>query len=135
MGALAVAPEKGPYAWYVRVPDVVAFLKHIAPVLEKRLANSEAAGYTGDLKIDFYRGGLRMVFEKGRLVTVENWAVPPFGPKSWARFPQLVFLQALFGHRSIDELCYAFPDVRVHQEAGYLLKTLFPAKASLVVPL
>src|SRR3989442_4387525 len=26
-----------PYAWYVRVPDVPRFLRHIAPVLERRL--------------------------------------------------------------------------------------------------
>lgn len=134
MGGLAVATE-APYAWYVRVPDMPTFLKHIAPVLEKRLANSEAAGYTGELKIDFYRGGLHMVFEKGHLAMVENWVVPVFDSNAGAGFPALVFLQVVFGHRSIEELRYAFPDVWVNDETGYLLKTLFPARPSLVLPL
>ena len=30
----------GPYAWYVRVPDLPGFLRHVAPVLERRLENS-----------------------------------------------------------------------------------------------
>ena len=36
-----------PYAWYVRVPDLLAFLQLITPALERRLANSPAAGYSG----------------------------------------------------------------------------------------
>jgi hypothetical protein len=79
MGKLAVATEV-PYAWYVRVPDLPAFLKHIAPVLERRLADSEVAGYTGELKIDFYHGGLRIAIEKGQLTAVENWVIPPSTP-------------------------------------------------------
>ena len=123
-----------PYAWYVRVPDLPAFLQRIAPALEKRLANSEAAGYSGELKIDFYRGGLRLVFAKGRLTTAENWIVPTFDSNAGAGFPALVFLQVVFGHRSIEELRHTFPDVWVSDEAGYLLKLLFPARASLVMP-
>ncbi len=132
LGGLAIATGV-PYAWYVRVPDLPAFLQRIAPVLERRLANSEAAGYTGELKIDFYRGGLRMVFAKGQLTVVENWIVPVFDSHAGAGFPALVFLQVVFGHRSIDELRHAFPDVWVSDEAGYLLKVLFPTRASFVM--
>src|SRR3712207_7469843 len=35
-----------PNEWYVRVPDVPAFLRLVAPVLERRLAGSVARGYT-----------------------------------------------------------------------------------------
>src|SRR5258706_3725174 len=63
----ALAPfYEPPYAWYVRVPDVLAFIRHIAPVLERRLANSAAAAYTGELTLDFFRGGLHMVFDMRR---------------------------------------------------------------------
>src|SRR5262249_17878764 len=65
-----------PYAWYVRVPDLPGFIRHIAPALEKRLAESVLSGYSSELKLDFYRGGLRMVFTDGRLETVEDWPVP-----------------------------------------------------------
>ncbi len=32
-----------PYAWYVRVPDLPLFMRHIAPALERRLAASMMA--------------------------------------------------------------------------------------------
>ncbi len=134
LGTLAIETEL-PYAWYIRVPDLPAFLKHITPVLERRLANSEAAGYTGEIKVDFYNGGLRMVFEQGRLVTVENWILPVFEANAGAGFPALVFLQIVFGYRSIEELRRVFPDVWVNDETGYLLKVLFPTRASFVASL
>src|SRR6202035_2371232 len=44
----ALAPRvEPPYAWYIRIPDVPNFLRHIAPALEERLACSVLAGYTG----------------------------------------------------------------------------------------
>lgn len=35
-----------PYAWYVRVPNVPAFLGRISPALEQRLAQSPVVGVT-----------------------------------------------------------------------------------------
>ena len=35
-----------PYAWYVRVADLPALVRHIAPALERRLIGSVAEGYT-----------------------------------------------------------------------------------------
>lgn len=43
-GKLPHAPH--PYAWYLRLPDPSAFLHHIKPVLERRLAESVAAGHS-----------------------------------------------------------------------------------------
>ncbi|MDQ2887221.1 MAG: GNAT family N-acetyltransferase [Chloroflexota bacterium] len=134
LGELAQAKEE-PYAWYVRVPDLPAFLSLIAPVLEKRLADSYIAGYTGEIKLDFYRSGLRMAFDRGRLTTAENWQVPIYDSNAGGGFPELVFLQVIFGHRSIDELRHAFPDVWVNDETGYALNVLFPARESSVLPL
>lgn len=130
-----VVSTEVPYAWYIRVPDLPVFLKHIAPVLEKRLANSEAANYTGEIKIDFYHGGLRIVFEQGRLATVEKWVVPVFEGNAGAGFPALVFLQVVFGYRSVEALCRIFPDVWVNNETGYLLNVLFPERVSFVASL
>src|SRR5258708_26329912 len=84
---------------------------HIAPALEKRLATSPVVGHTGEIKLDFYRGGLRMVFEQGRLAIAEPWRVPLYDSNASGGFPPLVFLQVLFGHRSIETLRQAFPDV------------------------
>ncbi len=121
-----------PYAWYVRVKDLPAFLLHIAPALEKRLATSPVVGHTGEIRLDFYRGGLRMVFEQGRLTGAESWRVPLYGANASGGFPPLVFLQLLFGHRSIEALRHAFPDVWVSEEARPVLKALFPTRPSFV---
>ena len=134
LGSLAPFYE-APYAWYVRVRDVPAFLKHIGPVLEKRLEQSVVADYTGELKIDLYKGGLRLVWEHGKLVTAEQWRVPVYDSNAGAGFPPLVFLQLLFCHRSLDELRYAFPDVWAEGDAEIVLKALFPAQASAPMPL
>ena len=76
-----------------------------------------------------------MVFDKGRLTTAENWQVPVYDSNAGGGFPELVFLQVVFGHRSIDELRHVFPDVWVNDETGYALNVLFPARESSVLPL
>lgn len=134
--AAKLGPFKKPYAWYIRVADLPGFIRHIAPVLEKRLAGSVMSGYSGELKIGFFRGGLRLAFEQGRLTTAADW-FPPDTDHHWdgAEFPPLVFLQLLFGYRSLDELCYAFPDCYADEEPTLLLNALFPKRVSLVFPL
>jgi GNAT superfamily N-acetyltransferase len=124
-----------PYAWYVRVPDLPAFLRRITPALERRLAASPAANYTGTLKLDFYRGGLVLAFEQGRLIGAEPWQAPAFGPGADAGCPQLVFSQLLFGYRDLTELRYAFPDVWAEAPAEGVLRALFPKMPSWVLAL
>ncbi|HEY0603830.1 MAG TPA: GNAT family N-acetyltransferase [Herpetosiphonaceae bacterium] len=124
-----------PYAWYVRVPDLVALMRKIAPVLERRIAESVLVGYSGEIKINLYRGGLRLAFEKGVLRTVEPWQIAIWNAAVDAAFPPLVFLQLLFGHRSLDQLRDMFPDVSAGGQHQLLLQTLFPARPSLVMPL
>ena len=121
-----------PYAWYVRVKNLPTFLLHIAPTLEQRLAASPVVGYSGDITLDFYRGGLRMVFKQGRLTGAEPWQVPLYGSNASGGFPPLVFLQLLFGHRGIEALRHIFPDVWVSEEARPILKALFPTRPSFV---
>jgi predicted N-acetyltransferase YhbS len=124
-----------PYAWYVRVPDLPKFIRHIAPALERRLANSALASYSGSLILNFYRGGLRLVFEKGHLAVAEHWRSSLWNNDENAGFPPLVFLQLLFGRRSLDQLRYAFPDVFANDEVELLLKVLFPSSPSWAIPL
>lgn len=120
------------YAWYIRVPDLAAFIKHIAPELEKRLAESVIAGYSGTLKLNFYRKQLGITFEQGKIKDVA-----PFQPEkmfdSDAFFPELTFLHLLFGHRNLDELGYIYPDCYAGSErAKILLAALFPKLPSQV---
>ena len=123
--------ERKPYAWFLRVADLPGFLLHIRPVLEQRLAESPMAGHQGEIKITFYRSGLRLGFEAGRLSAVESWQPNPVGHAGDAGFPNLTFLQLLFGYHSLEELLNFLPDVFIDkQEAGPLLNSLFPKQAS-----
>ena len=124
-------PEERPsYAWYLRVPDLPAFVRRIAPALERRLAQSVAPSHTGELKLSFFRDGLRLVFDAGRMTAVEPWT-PSHDDSGAAGFPGLTFLQVLFGYRSVDELQAAFPDCWVAgDDPRALLEALFPKQAS-----
>ena len=134
LGDIQFSEGPYPYAWYLRVADLPAFLRHVTPVLEQRLAESPQAGYTGDCTVDLYRGGLRLALENGKLTAIEDWQRPIWG-EAKAGFPPLVFLQALFGYRSLDELRRIYPDVWAEGEATALLDALFPKRPSLLVPL
>jgi hypothetical protein len=119
-----------PYAWYVRVPDLPAFVRRIAPVLESRLACSVLTGHTGVLEISRYLDGLRLVFDQGKLASVDSWR-PLAVEDGSAGFPGLTFLQLLFGYRSLGELEYAFADCWTSDdEARALLEALFPKAPS-----
>lgn len=131
-----IVGQEPPYAWYVRVPDLPALIGQIRPVLERRLAESYAVGYSGELRLSFYRGGLRLVFDAGTLTVVEPWRQDHnWGPQPHAGFPPLVFLQLLLGHRSLAELRAFLPDVSAKDEAIGLLNILFPRRLSWALPL
>ncbi len=124
------------YAWFIRVPDLAAFLRHIAPALEARLMNSAFAGHSGELKISFYRSGLLLGLEQGRLTKIEPWRPQPQGHSGDAAFPGLTFLHVLFGHRSLDEVRNMFVDCWCeHDTASGLLKAMFPKRVASLWPI
>ena len=134
LGDIRVVTGPYPYPWYIRVPDLPRFVSLLTPALERRLAASAQAGYTGELTLDCYRGGLRLVFDAGRLTTVDEWQRPAWD-EGKAGCPRLVFLQLLFGHRSLHELRTIYPDVWAEGDAGPLLDVLFPKRPSCLIPL
>jgi GNAT superfamily N-acetyltransferase len=119
-----------PNSWYIRVPDLPAFLHHIAPTLERRLVGSVMEGYGGILRLNFYRSQLTLVFERGKLVEIGTFR-PEYVWDGDACFPELTFLQMLFGHRSLTDLKYAFADCLTRDEGtAVLLQILFPRRHS-----
>jgi hypothetical protein len=123
-----------PYAWYLRVPDVPGFLNRVKPALEKRLAESVAVGHSHEIKISFYRDGVRLVIERGKLTTIESWKPSP-EDGGMVAFPGLTFLQVLFGYRSYDELHQSFADCWCdNEDVRALINILFPKKLSDVFP-
>jgi hypothetical protein len=124
-----------PYAWYIRVPDLVDFLTHIRPVLENRLAQSLAVGFTGSFKLNFYRSGVKMKFESGKITAVEKY-LPENHMDGDVLFPDMKFLHVLLGYKSFEELKDSVPDCGTRNDHGRaLVKVLFPKRNSHVVPL
>lgn len=122
-----------PYTWYLRVPDLPAFIRQIAPVLEKRLRGSPMEGYSGSLKLNFYRYQLALHFDKGELTEIGTFE-PDKLQGGDALFPNLTFLHLLFGHRTLEELNHIYPDCQASSErTKILLAVLFPKQASQVV--
>jgi predicted N-acetyltransferase YhbS len=127
--------EHTPYAWYIRIPDLPGFLNHIKPALERRIADSIAVGHSREIKISFYRDGLRLVLEKGKLTSIESWKPSP-DDEGAAAFPDLTFLQILCGYRSYEELHRSFPDCWCEgEDVRALINILFPKKLSDVFPI
>ena len=123
------------YAYFLRVPDLPAFLRHLAPVLERRLAGSVMAGHTGTLRLNFYQQQLTLRFDTGRLAEIGTFQ-PAYAHDGDACLPDLTFLHLLFGHRSLEQLrqlrvdCFA-----ANAEAAVLLDVLFPTRPSYPVTL
>ena len=117
------------YGLYVRVPDIVAVLRAVVTVLEARLASSPAIGWTGELHIDLYTGGVLIRFDEGHVASIEPWSPPDdeaVNPAD-ARLPFAEFLHLLLGNRRIDELERATADCHLESDAGaLLLDVLFP---------
>jgi hypothetical protein len=124
---------RDPYAWYIRVPDLPAFLRRIAPALEQHIEASVITGHTGEIKISFYHSGLHLKLEKGKLVSIESW-MPSHEDQGHAAFPDLSFTQLVFGYRTFDQLEQSYADCWCRDDGQrVLLATLFPKKASAVM--
>lgn len=127
--------QRRPYAWYIRVPDLPAFLRHIAPVLEKRLAQSVLAGHCGTCRVNLYQQQFTLVFEQGKLKEVGSYE-PNNVEDGDVHFPDTTFLSLLFGRNSLEELNAVHADCYTRTaEAAVLFNILFPKKPSWVVGL
>jgi GNAT superfamily N-acetyltransferase len=123
-----VIRQRQAWAWYLRVPDTISFLKHIAPVLERRLHGSGAHRWTGELRIGFHDlTGIALQFENGRLIDTTLIS----GKDGYdIQFPWHMFWNVIFGHATAGEIFAVVPDVWAKPKAAVLLDILFPKKAS-----
>ena len=127
-----------PYAWFMRVPDMPAFLWHIRSVLEERLAKSVLAGHSGRLRLNFYRSQVQLVFEAGGITEVVPYKPTAFDDHDDGDlfFPEYTFLHVLFGQRSYEEVRHLRADCFANNsEAVVLLGVLFPKRPSWIRPL
>ena len=128
-GALGPDPE-ATYAWYVRVPDVPRILTKLAPVLNRRIAGSIHAGYSGTLIIGIDDGGIELSFDDGCFTGATQVGRTDRSVRT-AWFNQSGFQQILFGRQSVKSIVETEADHWVRNR-GYadLLQTLFPQKLS-----
>lgn len=130
VGASQLPYEHQPYAYYLRVPDLAAFIHLIKPVLETRLAESPFVGFTGEVKLNFYRDGVGLSFKEGQIDKVEKLGSDGL-ESATANFPPMLFIHLLFGHRNMDELHAVYTDCYARDpQSKHLLDTLFPKKPS-----
>jgi predicted N-acetyltransferase YhbS len=121
--------DLGTYAWQIHVPDLNALLRALAPVLERRIAESPFAGLTRDVRLNLYRETLVLRFVAGRLTEIANLGFTGDEP---IRFPPLQFIPLLMGYRAVEELRAAHPDVSVAPAWRLLVDTLFPKVTSFI---
>jgi hypothetical protein len=127
--------QRPPYAWYIRVPDLPAFLRHIAPALEKRLADSVLAGHSGTTRVNLYQQQFTLVFANGQLKEVGTYKANVVEDGD-IHFPGSTILQLIFGHASLEALNAIHPDCFTRDtEAAVLFNILFPKRPSWVVPM
>ena len=67
------------------------------------------AGYTGEVNSASIAAVLRLAFHHGTLQAAEAWTPTP-DERGSAAFPDLTFLQLVFGYRTLEDLRYAFAD-------------------------
>lgn len=125
-------PVEG-YAWYLRVPDVAGFIRHVAPVIEGRLAGGPFVAHSGEVRLSFYTSGVRLRLIGGRLAEVEPWE-PEHLEDGDLLFPDLTFLRLLFGSSSVFELAASRADCRIQSRlAAPLVDAMFPKRPSSVL--
>ena len=127
--AIALGAKEGtPWGWQIKFPDVARFLTSIKPILEKRISASPFRNHTGIFRLDFYKSGLDLVWEKGALKSVRK--ADGEAEHSFAISSELFPVLAL-GHRSWQELRHIRPDLFPGSESSALfVETLFSKTAS-----
>lgn len=114
---------EGAYAWQIQIVDVAGLLRKIAPVLERRIANSPFNGLDEHVIINLYREAFDLHFEHGKLVRVGALG---FSERGEINIPPLLFAPLLLGYRSREELAAMYPDVSCWPRAKVLVDVLFP---------
>ena len=124
------ARDLGVYAWQIYIPDVPALLRALAPALERRLAGTLFARFNDRFVLSFYRQAITLHFAYGHLVEVSDYAPAP--RQAHVSLPPAAFTPLILGHRSVEELRAAYPDVNIHGIWRLLMETLFPKTSSFI---
>ncbi len=123
------AHDLGTCAWQIHVPDLNALLRALAPVLERRIAESPFAGLTRDVRLSLYRETIGLRFVAGRLTEVANLGFISGEP---IRFPPVKVHLAGAGVPDGGGTARRLPDVSIAPAWRLLVDTLFPKVTSFI---
>ncbi len=112
--------------YYIRVPDPVALLDHLRPVLSARLRASDLAGASGEVIISFFRSHVRFRYAEGDAgpMTAGGVLQAPGAAGGAGVAPDLIGA-LLFGPHGIAGLTLVHPDAYPGPNHE-LMETLFP---------
>ncbi|MBB5872523.1 putative N-acetyltransferase YhbS [Allocatelliglobosispora scoriae] len=119
-------PPQRPELYYLRVPDTIALLERLRPVLGARLAASAFADAEGEAIVSFFRSHVRLPYRAGVVGPVRNGGVmqAPGSQGGAAVAPDLV-AALLFGPDGLAGLARRHPDAYPGPQTE-LMSTLFP---------
>jgi hypothetical protein len=113
-----------------RIPDLVLFLRKVAPALERSLGRSPLAGWSGTMTLSWIEGGLSFRFEQGSFEEVV-----PFDGEARVSLMPGRFEALAFGYRSISQILDEDADCRADEESEAVLTALFPPGDSFLRPI
>lgn len=121
--------ERKPYAWQIRIPNRVRFLRRIAPALERRLAGSMLAGLTQVVPLNFHEDTIALTFRQGRLEDVASLGKTD---ERGIRLPPDLAVRLLLCYQSQEEIWSFRPDLSVRTPFQPLMDILFPKRESYI---
>jgi predicted acetyltransferase len=130
-GSIASQPEQ----WLMRITDIPAFFRKIAPALEKRLEASDCAGATEDIVINLYKRAYRISFIEGKFAASEDIGFRDYSMGADGGdllIPQDAFVRLAFGFRQLDQLLDAWPDMVINPSKRRLVTVLFPTASTYI---
>ena len=125
---LTVPAPEPPYAIYVRVPDPVAVLERLRPVLSARLAASPFAADRGELVLSLYTSAVAISYADGEVTRFRPAAVvedPGEESEDEVGVPPDLVATLLLGRYGAAGLAERHDDVRLGRRAA-LMEVLFP---------
>jgi hypothetical protein len=121
--------------WAARIPDVAGFASRVHPALTKNLAESDMAGWSGELTISTIDQGIKLDFEDGNCVLVEpcKFRHPHDAD---VRLTPGRFESLALGYRSFPEILAEDADCSAsREEIEALVTCLFPPGDSFFRPI
>jgi hypothetical protein len=123
--------------WEFRVPSWSRFLLNVAPVLERRLAESDFRAISTEFVLNLFTEACRIRIVEGKIQGVEPIGFVDTsmgGEGGTLNIPPDAWIRLLFGDRDIDELYQSWPDIVVKPRDKNLVRTLFPRMEGYLYP-